>query len=1095
MTELITGALGTRVRDTLTERIKATLEEKKRAILIVPEQATLAFERDMSRALPSSAPLYFDVTNFTRFANTVERALGGLSAQPSDRARRALVMWDTVAELAPALTVLAPKAGISASLVNRAISAVNEMDSLGIDAGALADAEAKARKTNARLADKLSDLSLIIPLYRSLLLERYGDTGDELYKLRALLDSHPEYELPQNVFIYGFTSFTEAQYGIISCLMKRCSLTVALDIPRADADAFEYTEPRAAKARLISLANRMEEQISHIRLSEGERANPLLGELISYLWHPNCKIDNDCLQYKDTVRIFEAKDPYEECDHLAADIKRRISLGARYSDIAIVARNTDTYIGILDNALIKCGIPHFISKPKDIASFDAVKLIYSALETVAHGFERESLITYMKCGLLGLDRGACDDFELYCETWQIDRHRFTNGAFTMCPDGYTTRPDKDAQKRLKAINETKDTLIAPLLLLKEELDGAKTVKDHAIALVKFITGLRIEEKIEKKTLTLSALSEKEAAEEEGEILKLIYSSLDILVSSAADSSADIESFKSRLELVLSEAALGRIPSYLDEVLIGDANMLRSDSRRHVYLIGCNQGEFPGIPSDASYFTDRDRTALSGIGIETEKSSEYEYARELFYFTRALSGATESATLFYTLESFSFSEARRSEPIERIIALTDKAISPIKISSLPLKDRIYSPDTALELCKETGSEKLLSALLELGYADELARCGESITNEALALDAATPEAVYPSDIYLSQTRIDKFIDCPLSYFLSYTLKLSEWEPASFDARHIGSFIHSIFEAYFKEKHELEKAGGDTKEIDKEKIVRRAAEEYTSSLGTNASGGARLESIIDRLTKSALLVLDTLIEELAEAKYKPRFFELPIKDNKEGYPSASEFRTKDGRCVKLTGAIDRVDIYEREDGIYVRVVDYKTGTKEFSPKDLDKGRNLQMFLYLKAIVESRDEKFLELLGARDTKPLIPAGVIYVKTDFSDLKVSHQNFDGWFQAFAEAQKREGMLLDDKDSIAAMGSYAPVKFTKAGTPTKYTEDKLYTMSGWDELMKKVTDAVTRVATDMTHGIIEAKPMVTKNASPCEYCKFKPICRNAAVK
>lgn len=1097
MIEFISAPLGSEMLEKIGEHITASVEKHEKSFLIVPEQATLALERRMSKILPSSSPLYFEVTNFTRLANTVERALGGLSGKPSDRTRRALVMWDTLNEVAPLLKILAPKCGISTALVNRAISAINEMEIYGIDAEKIRLAAENTKKTNQRLGDKLSDLSLIMPLYKKMLFERYGDTGDELYKLLSLLDANPQYQPADRIFIYGFTSFTEAQYRLISRLMERSSLTVCFDIPRLDSEAFEYTEPRAARKRIKSIAQRNGQEIRETRLSCSEKGNsPLLSEISALLWHSNVKIDNDSLQYKNDLRIFEAKDPYEECDQIAADIRAKVEKGASYSDIAIIARNTDKYIGILDNALIKCNIPHFISKSKDVSGFDAVKLIYSALGVISRGFELEDVITYAKCGLLGIDRGACDEFELYCEKWKIEKQRFTDGKkWTMRPDGYSAKMGDDDEKILERVNETKEKITAPLLQLDAEFKKASQVKDYATALVKFITGLGIDEKIEQKRKALISLHEKEYAEEEGEILKLIYSSLDLLVSASADSPADIDSFRSRLELVLSEAKLGRIPSNLDEVLIGDADTLRTDGVAHVYLIGCNYGEFPATPTDASYFTDKDKLQLTDCGIIIEENTEFAYSKELFYFTRAFSSARSSVTLFYTAEDFSFHELGRAEVIERLEQLTDGKIKAVKVSDLPLAERIYDPDSAIELYSETMSEKLFLSLQELGYADEIVKRNASITNEALSLDAKTPQEIYKSELYLSQTRIDKFTDCPLSYYISYTLKLSENEAASFDARNIGSFIHSIFENYFKERKRLEEEGANPEDINSEELTKEASREYVSSLGAEGAGTKRLEHVIKRLTSSAKFVVDTLTDELKKSKYEPRFFELPIKDGAEGYPSASKFLTDNGYNVKVIGNIDRVDIYEGEGGIYVRVVDYKTGAKVFSPKDLDRGRNLQMFLYLKAIVESKDKKFLELVGAEGGKRLIPAGVIYAKSEIGDVKLQHSDYEGWREVFEGAQKREGMLLDDAESIKAMGGYTPVKFTASGAPTKSTSDKLYTLDGWDKLMDKVDIAVKRVAEGITKGVITAKPMVTKHSIPCENCKFKPICRNAVTK
>lgn len=1096
MTEIITGALGTGAHDGITEKIKKLISEEKKCFLIVPEQQTLDIEEEMSKELPENSPIYFEVTNFTRLANSAKRAFGALSEIHSDRSRRALVMWDTIAELTPLLKVLKPKGSISADIVNQAISAINEMQRQGHTALDFRAASEKAENEDKRLSDKLADLYLICTLYEKMLFEKFSDVGDELYTLLRQLDENPDYLSDTAVFIEGFTSFTEIQHQLIGKLMKRTSVTITLDLPKEDSSAFEYTESGLTRKRLVNTGAKLNVPVKQTKLSGNKTAkNPLLAELSSSLWRNSYKIDKSSLQFSDTLKIFEAKDPYEECEHIAASIREKIDRGARYSDIAIIARDTDIYAGILDNALLKCKIPHFISKPRASSEFDAVKLIYSALDVISSRYSRDTVLSYMKCGLVDIDRDACDEFELYTETWQLEGRRFTDGEiWNMDPLGYTNRPSKDKEERLVKINAVKDRLMPPLLLFEEEIKDAKTVKEYAFALVKFLININIEDGIYKKCTALYKIGETEKAEEESRIFKIISDALDLLVSSAGDAPCDTDSFKNRLSLVLSEARVSRIPSFVDQVLIGNADIMRIGKKKHVYLIGVNQGEFPRIPKDTSFFNDGDKAKLSRFGITLEENTEFCYSKELFYFTRAFASATESVTLFYTLSDLSYKQTRKADVITNIEKMTDKAILPTPISSLPIRERLYSSENAIFELRDTGSQKLKAALFELGFSDAIRETDAPITNDSLHLSEESVKTMYPGDIYLSQTRIDSFIQCPLSYFLKYSLKLSENEAVSFDARNIGSFIHSVFENFFAELKKKGLKPSELSEQGKREITERAARNYVNSLDDSGNSAARTRAVINRLAESAYHVIENLCLELESSKFTPEFFELPIKDGIEGFPEAAGFTCKDGRRVKVIGNIDRVDLFRNGDAIFVKVVDYKTGQKEFSPDDLDAGKNLQMFLYLKSIVESRDKKFLQKLGADENTKLIPAGVIYVKSAIGDVKISSSDYKDALDAVMKNQKREGMVLDSEENLYAMGSYLPIKFTSSGAPTKSSRELLYTEEGWKNLMDKLNSAVIRVAEGMTSGNASALPMKTKHSSPCEYCKFKPICRNAGI-
>ena len=298
---------------------------------------------------------------------------------------------------------------------------------------------------------------------------------------------------------------------ILEILMKRTDLAVALTLSGAMEDAFEYTETRIAKSRLISIAGKgIDVKLEKCKKNANVKS-PFLKEISSLLWRNGLTLSEES---DGCLKIYEAKSPYEECAFVAEDIRRRVYEGARFSDFAIIARRADAYVGTLDDALKKNEVPHFFSKPSPIGSFEATKHIISAISTVASGFSREELISYMKSGFSGISREACDEFELYAETWQLNKSRFTDGElWNMRPEGYTLRLKSDSDARLLRINETKATVMKPLLNLALSFSKATRIREFASALFDFISECNIEEKIYGRIEKLRALGETEAAEE------------------------------------------------------------------------------------------------------------------------------------------------------------------------------------------------------------------------------------------------------------------------------------------------------------------------------------------------------------------------------------------------------------------------------------------------------------------------------------------------------------------------------------------------------------------------------------------------------
>ncbi len=1093
------GGFSSALFDEIKKNIAASVKEGRRTFLIVPEQQTVIAEAEMTDFLPHYAPINFDATNFTRLSNTIFRELGGLAAEYCDKTKKLLFMWRALCETAPLLSSELNAKEVSRGVAERYLNAVSEMQSLGISEDDLGEAQARLEGGESlRLRGKLSDLSLVMSTYKRLLSERYRDTADDIAIALEKLTGAPEYLSGCDIYIDGFTSFTEGQYRLISELSARANVTVGLIIPKAMPDAFEYSEISAAKERLISDATRRGVQKKLIKKGkEPIGRSELLSEITENIWRFNYKIDNDYLQNTQNLQIFAAQTPFEMCDFICADIMKRVMCGARFSDFAIVARQAESYAGLLDASLKKNSIPAFVSWVKSIDGYAAVKLIFAAYSVLRNNFGRDDVIAYAKCGFSGISRDLLDEFEMYVEKWQINHSRFTDSApWGMNPRGYDNRVQSDLSEALSRINETKKSLLSPLLKLKSKAAISKTVADHAKALTEFLLEAELDKALTERSASALAIGDAEKAEEYSRLWDIICDSLDTLVTAVGDAQADISAFLVQLQIVFASSVLGRIPSHIDEVTVGSADMLRLYGKKHIYLIGVNDGEFPASVSDSSFFGKRDREIMGSLGINISSDSEVAGAREFFCFSRALSYAEESITLLYYESDASFKAKKHSDAINKIAAMTDNKIQPVRICELPPEELIWTASAGAEKLGSFKEEKhtaLCDALSEVGFGDAVRVGNSSVSNTELSLSCELTEAAYKDKpLSMTQTRLDTFSGCPLSYFCKYNLSLADNAAAEFNAASIGSFIHAILENFFSQ---LRRDGKGVSELSREErlaLTERAAEEYLNSLDDNIKeGGERMKIRLKRLTRAAAPVVDGLCDEFADCEFTPAFFELGISDKNPELPSAPIIHTKDGGEVKIYGTVDRVDTLKIGSDIYVRVVDYKTGHKDFEPKNLEKGENLQMFLYLKAISESKSAGFNKKLGLGVDGEIIPAGVIYVGTSISDVKVTKYDDAAAEDAVKKNQKRQGMLLDDGEIINKMNTnFIPISF-KNGEINEASRKLLYSRADWRDIMKTVEGAVADISERIKSGEIKAMPRRERGkASRCEWCEFKPFCR-----
>ena len=304
------------------------------------------------------------------------------------------------------------------------------------------------------------------------------------------------------------------------------------------------------------------------------------------------------------------------------------------------------------------------------------------------------------------------------------------------------------------------------------------------------------------------------------------------------------------------------------------------------------------------------------------------------------------------------------------------------------------------------------------------------------------------------------------------------------------MHAILERFLSDiKNEGISHADLTDEERKARVRAIAASESERLLSCGGTRAKREALQIGRLTKAAEIMSESLCREFSrEGGFSPVFFELKI--GGEDGPKPPTLHTADGEAVYIYGTIDRVDAMKAGDDVYLRVVDYKTGKKTFSPSDLEKGENIQMFLYLRSLTENPGPAIKNALGIPENGRIIPAGALYMNALTEDKNQPSPPPED--RKISMADSRDGMLLDDPVSIAGMHpDFIPVKYNKDGSVSAASKKNLYSAEQWDQMMDSLTGVVENIANRMKMGDIEAIPRKKKNASPCEHCAYKAVCRN----
>ncbi|MBR5367048.1 MAG: exodeoxyribonuclease V subunit gamma [Clostridia bacterium] len=1152
MLHFVLGRAGTgktaRIADEIAREIAAT---DRPVVLLVPEQQTVAWETKMAARLPASANLRLEITNFTRLANSVFREYGGLADSILDEGSRILLVWRAMLSVRDALTVYrAPENAKNAGAredrsLPKLLRAVDDFKTAGIspaDAAAVLDRlEALSgdtdpdRDSSGDLLHRMRDAVLVYAAYEELLHEPAADAshapgmdrGDLFHHLLASLRLHP-YFRGKAVFVDSFFSLTAPEEKILDLLFRQADeVWVTFACPPADAlsgDEFQFAEVRDFYKTAVRLANRANIPFERIALTENHRHKnaPLLARveenLFRYAAGSAFSSDPDHAPEipeaaRHTVEIQRCADLWDEAEACASRIDRLLREGYACRDIAVVARNIDTRAGITDAVLRAHGIPCFLSESTAVSHSPAVRLVLAALSVEANGWQRRDVLRLIKTGLTpagDADPGnspetsspfsafAEDAFEQYAAVWNIrGRRMFTVPRWSMNPAGYKTEFTPAARALLDEANAVKDRVIPPLdRFLSLFAEGPAPVRDIAAGIVALAEDYDIARRLCELGDACRALGLPADAMRAESSWDAVCRILDSMVDLLGDTALDAGRFAGLFSRAAAALDTGTIPTGQDEVVLGSASGVRFDEARCVIMLGVTDGEFPGSVSDGpSFFDDRDKQILEAAGLPIGgPDTAMQSAREAFMFYRTAASASETLLLLAPADG----GKTLSEGARRIGDILSSSGCPgvRSFGELPLSEILYHPATAEYLLSrrpDPEEQALLRTLIGAGTQAGVPLTGVSDRIAPAAAKGAS------SRMRLSQSRIEAFLTCPFKYACRYRVKLEEPAEARITAADVGTFVHAVLERYFTE---VPPSDTPVSEEEMRAAASRIIGEYMDALG-QATGGdlssdGRLTYLFRRLERHVLVFLRAISEEMAQSAFRPAAFEMPIghpgRENEKPGADPLVIHTPDGADVTLDGVADRVDVWQDGGREYLRIVDYKTGSKSFSLERVARGLDVQTLLYLFAVWKNGLPEEKNRRGSGPER--IPAGAVYFTVKPQPPSADHLLTAEEARDLAKDKiERTGVWLNDEEVLHAMdrdlsGRFVPVKEGKDGSLSVQGKSSLATLEEFGAICEQVDRVIGQIADRIRSGSAEARPQNISNFDPCAACPHRVICR-----
>ncbi len=1047
MLHILTGTDRLSLSEALLEQLCMEAERGLEGqILIVPEQFSHERERRLCQAGGSKISRYGEVLSFSRLADRVAAEFGGIARSYLDHGGRLLAMALAAEQISSRIKLFASMLRRPEFLVDM-IAMVDEFQSYCLQPEAILEA---AENAEGMLAQKLEEIGLLYEAYLAVCANGKADPAGKLLWLCDMLQDCP---WPENKTIYvdGFSDFTGAELSVLEMLVQNSrGVTVALTVDEERPNVSGLATDTLRKLR--SMAKQLNIGSDIRAVPPGCGRSPGVEWLLNHLF----SVENTSMQSKDVcLRTFRSVE--EECRHGVLHAKSLLEKGARCRDIAIACTDPGLYDAPLRAALEMAGLPSYFAGKEELLSKPLLSGILAALQAAVGPMDYEDVAVYLKSGLPELDRDACSRLDSYGYMWNLIGGQWER-PWELHPRGFGEVWEEDDRIRLAVLEQDKQTALGPLFRLRMQLQEAKTTGGMVEALYAFLEEIHLRQRLEEQANILGG----QMAQELLQIHDILCNSMEQTWMILQNTVRSPEDFSKLYRTVLSRYHVATIPAGIDQIYVGSIQDLRSKETKHLLVLGVTDGSFPSYHTGEGLLTEEDRKQLLASGVSLSPARADQMDREMSQIFGALSAAQDTIWM--------------SCPGEQPAWLFRRGVSLFPDSFSQSGEDVFLDVPSFAAWRLRHGDQSEVSLDQLEQWEDSLRRLSSYQFEPL--DRELVQGLYGRQIYLSASRIDKYAACRFAFFLAYGLKAQPRKQAKMDPSTFGTFVHEVLELTVKRVM----AEGGFHTVSEQRLLAIAMEEIDRYAQAHFPQQAqRAAYLFHRSQEEILEIVKDLGEELRSSLFAPADCELEFSSG--GQLPAVEILGKDASC-KISGFVDRVDLYEKDGKTYVRVVDYKTGHKDFDYTDILNGAGLQMLIYLFALRACGGSRY-------QASSLIPAGVLYLpaRTEYS-LTGPAPDDDAVLLRHREERRRRGLISDDPAVLAAMEAdpdhprYMPYEVGKKGL-----QGDLASAGQMDLLERHVLQTLADMTDRIASGSVNPNPIFRGQDSSCRFCDYQMVC------
>ncbi|WP_068616224.1 helicase-exonuclease AddAB subunit AddB [Paenibacillus tuaregi] len=1134
--QFIIGRSGSGKSSLVLDEVRTRLRSEptgKPLIILVPEQGTFQIERALVQTPDLKGTVRAQVLGFRRLALRIMQETGGSALIPITEEGKKMLLYKIMRRRKNDLR-LYKNAGDQLGLIDRLNTLYTELKKYAGDPEALEQhyKQLDLTETNSPLLkEKLHDLSLVFKEFGEELSKHYIDAEDHVIKL-AEGARESSYLKGAEIWVDGFHTFTPKEYEALGQLMLTAAkVTVALTLNKTyddgltphDLDLFHLTA--TAYLKLKGLAESLGIEIEPARVLD-QKPFPRFGpnRTLAHLesayerrirWRGELPPD-----FADSIQLREMSDRRAEAEAVARAMRSLVmEKGARWRDMAVFVRNLSDYEYVLPPVLADYEIPFFLDQKRAVLHHPFVEYIRASLDVVLKYWKYEDVFRCVKTDfVLPLDgtltRNDMDALENYVLASGIHGSRWSDGRPwkgrpNLSLEAVPGTEETSAQNGMEMIEKCRQAVAGPLAALEKRLKKAKSVREKCEAVYRLLEDAEAPQRLDILAQEALAAGHPQEAMEHRQLWGAVIDLLDQMVEMMGEDTLGTDMFIGILETGLESLKLALVPPSLDQVLIGTTDRTRSSHVKHAFLLGINEGVMPAVVQEEGILTDQERSILAEAGMQLAPGINRQLLDERFLIYHALSAASCSLWLSYPAADEDGKALLPSEVIRHMYsifpALRQEGENSILESPLRELDRVAHPaPTLTELIRQLRIFKSGGEIAPVWWevldwyryqADPLWRKrleqllrSLDYKNQTHSLMPATSRKLYGKRLRTSVSRMERFASCPFSHFASHGLKLRERQLYKLKAPDIGQLFHAALSSMAISFKEQNRSWGS---LSAEECVQEASA-AVDKLAPRLQGEILLSTkrygYISRKLKHIVGRASVILgEQSRRGSFEPIGLELDFGPGRELPPLT--FELPNGVVMEIVGRIDRVDMAEGEQGLLLRVIDYKSSQTDLKLHEVYYGLSLQMLTYLDVIVSSAEQ----WLG----QSAQPAGALYFHVH-NPLLQSANGLDPQ-QADLEMLKRfkmKGLLMADREVIAHMdgllekgySDILPVALKADGT--FYSSASVATPDQWQTLLGSVRNTIKGIGTRITEGDVKIEPYRIGQETACTHCSFRSVCQ-----